>query len=253
MRRILLLAAFLAFSAHAVEREGSGSAVTSVTFAAGTPLTITSLVVPTGTEMLVAVVGTGSDMGSVTDDVDWHAGEKLSKVGETVASGNVADVWVSVWCLMNPTIDTANLYAEPASGSNNKAWLVAVMYSDVPDDTCANIWTLLDTDEDDAGASATSVFASAGTAGNTAFLACGANGEVSSPWSDNASFSSIVNSVTGGGQNNASDHAFYVADKIAGLATAVTATNSRDPTDEHSCIFMEIATAATGTYFWRHR
>lgn len=230
----------------AVVHEGTNVVVDSVAFDNGSPLTMTSWAMPAGTEAIVAFTGLRANMASADLSVNWDSAgtpEALTAVHDVNdSSSSSADVQLDVWCLISPTVQTANLELSTTSGTGDNAWLVVIAYSGIDTTSCANLVSELAEDIDNAAASNTAVFASAGTAGDAGLVVCTGVGADTTPASNNQTWTERHDTDTGGGAGGASDQGIYVAENLDPFPSAITVTLGA--TDEHSCGYYSITAAA---------
>jgi hypothetical protein len=231
---VLCLLPLPAFSQVVIE---SSEVVVNTTTGLEDSLTDSAIVLPAGTDALLVCAGTG---GNLTNPAaTWNTSETLTQVGITTLSGNGADAGVAAFCLLSPTVTTADLVFTFDS-IHNAIWMTTHALSDVDQTSCAASMTELDEDVDDAAASTTAVFSELGASGNLGFI-CTNMVSSNATASNDAAWAEIFESNTGGGAGGSTeDFSFNV---ISGdLPEAVTVTISE--TDEHAALYMSVAAAA---------
>lgn len=205
--------------------------------AVGTDASI-SHTVNSGTTLLVVSVFLRADI-TVTAGPTWNTTETMTIIDQTTSSGNGNDMHVYSYGLVNPTAttDTVSITVD----SDNAAISVAVNYIGTETASVAAATNFLAEDVNDGGTSS-SVFSSAGSAGNCLYLAGDAFGQDMSPASNTASFTELFDAATG--PSSSQDIAGYVADLLNNAPQAVTINWS--VTDENAAHYIEIVAAAGG-------
>ena len=245
MRISLLAILLLSSTAWGQTFEALNVGVDSTAWSNAVPLNSPSINRDPDTEFMIAIIG--GDAGGYTVNVaaDWNTSESFTKVAETTSSGSSGDVWVSAWCLKDPTDTTATVTASISpSGSTDSGFVMVWEWSGMADDTCANVWSEV-TETVNNTASSTNVLASGGTSGELGMVACSFAGADGDPMSNNSSLVEETGSEgdTGGGAGTPADQSYYAVHGTLAFGTTVTFSAS----DENACFTMEglIASASS--------
>lgn len=207
----------------------------------GTDANISSHEVDANTTLLV--VSTFYEAAeTVTQSVLWRAAggdETLTLVDETTRSGQAADVCVSTFALVSPSIETANIRITHSENDNSIS--VATNYIGTKTTSVADAIQLLTEDvNNEAGETNTTVFGSAGTSGNALYTAASCKGGDADPSSNANSFFEIYDAASGTGATT--DIAAYVTDLLNSAPSAFTGTWA--VTDSNAGHYLEIVAVA---------
>jgi len=175
---------------------------------------------------------------SVSGTPRWDAsgGANLTLVDATFPSGSNNDMALETWAIVNPIAGSSQITV--AHSSNDNMITTAVNYAGTVTSSVAAAIQFLEEDVNNA-ATNTTVFASAGTAGNCLYATGSFKGGDGNGITVPTDFFEI-HDVTSGGSANA-DISGYVCDELDGAPSACTWTWAA--TDENAGHYLEIIAA----------
>ena len=194
--------------------------------------------VPTGATLLL--VSVGFRQNEILNGIDWNTSEAMTVVRLTDSSGDVSDVGVATFGLINPTATTANVDVDYASALNPD-WVVISNWTGTVTSSVAAATNFISEDENIIGTN-TTVLTTGGSAGNLMYAAAACVGDDASPGSESPVFTEITNTNTGGGSTGGADQSLFVGHIAAPSAVTITWLQ----TDENSGHLLEIVSAAVG-------
>ena len=190
--------------------------------------------VPTGCDLLIVCAGAQAS-ASVTGTPSWD-GNNLTLINQTTSSAGNADA--NNWCygLLSPSNATGTL-SLAFLANNEAAWVACVNFAGTDTASIAAATNFVTEDVNDAETS-TSVHASGGSSGNALLFVGNFVGADGSPATNNASFTEIYDTDTGGGAGNNNDFSCYIAELLSGLPSAIVVTWGA--TDENASQLIEL-------------
>jgi len=197
------------------------------------------------TTLLLVIGGTNSSKPiSGTPSWDSNSLTEIATVGDTGVS---ADAYLTAWGLIDP-LNKAGTCAMQFNGTPNAAasWVACINLKGTVISSVGAAAIAREEVTNNVGLSSTTAFASAGTSGNALIAAASFIGDDGNAASNASSFTEIVDTNTGGGANNTSDHSAYIAELLSGLPSACTVTWTPVADDENVGLYIEII-AASGT------
>ena len=194
----------------------------------------TLLIVSTFYEAAETVTATPSWSGNGTP-------QDLTLIDATTSSGNSADMAMETWALINPTAEVGGSVTVTHSENDNFI-TTATNYLGTNTVSVAAATNFLAEDVNDTATGST-VFSSAGNAGNALYFAAGFKGDdgVDGDVAPPTSFFEIFEGASGTSAN--ADIAAYVCDLLDGAPSAATLTWA--VTDENSGHYLELVKADT--------
>lgn len=225
-----------------------GTASDAKSSASSTTLDVTHTV-PAGTKLLLFAIGWRDGVNrSISTVEDWDSGQSFVLISgaqtNPVSSGN--DQYIEVWGLLNPTAQ-ANTITVTLSGAVTYMWQYMLNFSGNVDSSLAAAISVLEVvDNLSTGETASTAFASAGTAGNALVAVGSFRGDDGNPASIDASFVEVIDGLTGGGSNHNADCSYYGAYLLDG-APAAPAISWSAAADPNAGIYLEIVAASVGT------
>lgn len=201
--------------------------------------------VPSGTDLLIMISGVRANTEMSATSPTWN-GTQLSLIADT---GEFTSGDARVFChgLISPTAGSnkSTWLNWETPGSPPCSWVAMLNYSGVDTTSLAAATNSLETVANTVGDETQTVFSSAGSSGNGLLIGCGAIGANTSPASNNASFTELYDTDTGGGANNNNDQGIYVAEHLSAAPTAVAVTWGSP--DENAGVYIELVAASVAS------
>lgn len=199
--------------------------------------------VPSGTDLLIMIAGVRGNTEMSGSSPTWN-GTQLTQIADTGEQGS-GDARVFCHGLISPTAGSnkSTFINWESPGSPPCSWVAMINYSGVVTTSLGDATNSLETVSNTGGSDTTTVFSSAGSSGNGLLIGCGGIGANTTPASNNASFTELHDTDTGGGQNNNNDQGIYVAEHMSAAPTAVTVTWGSP--DENAGVYIELVAASS--------
>jgi hypothetical protein len=163
----------------------------------GTDASISHTVDSDTTLLVVSIFYEAAETVSGTPQWSLGGGENLTLVDATTSSGNPNDMAMETWALVNPTAGAGTVSITVSSNDNSIS--TAVNYLGTATSSVAAAIAFLEEDVNDAITN-TTVFASAGTSGNTLYAAAGFKGADGVGITVPTNFAELFDGESGGGE-----------------------------------------------------
>ncbi len=220
----------------AVSRGGTlSSATRTVT---GTSANISHTVDANTTLLIISVFFEAGESVSGTPQWSLGGGENFTLIDATTSSGSNNDMACATYGLVNPTAGAGTITITVTSNDNSIS--TATNYLNTETTSVAAATNLLAEDVNDT-ASNTTVFSSAGNAGNALYAAGGFKGDDGAGVTVPTNFFEIFDAASGTSAN--ADIAAYVCDQLDGAPDSCTWTWA--VTDENAGHYIEIVKGDT--------
>jgi len=198
---------------------------------------------PSGTTLLMVSAAMTMNRAFDGATLPTWGGVDMTLVRNSASGTGAGDVEISTWGIVSPVAATADVVVT-WTNSGQPFWVSAVNYDGTVVSSVGAAIQFL-TEDINNTATATSVHASGGTAGNGLIFVGAGVGDDMIPASNASSYIEVIENNTGGGEGNANDLACYIADLVDSAPSAITVTWG--VTDENNSHHLEIVAAAAAT------
>lgn len=217
----------------------TGTDFSGVHSISGTRYLVANGTIPSGTTLTVAIV-VWTNHGETLNAVAWDPtglNEPMTLIDEIDLVGGSADCAVSMYGIVNPTAQTADMRADfGASPINPCAILYCRSFTGTATSSVAAATNAVNSATNTTDTDTTSV-ASGGSSGNLLLFGGGISGDDGNPASNAEGWTEVSDSIdSGGGAGNNQDASLYVAEKAAPSGITVTWAVS----DQNAGIIIEL-------------